>query len=114
VPFQFELGFPEETRNEKIYVVGDFNGWRIDKRWCLQYDPSSHHYILATRLRRGAYDYQYVVNGTDWSRMEGNDWRTVNVYTALLYYHDPRYGGFDRILLGAQRNGPGGTVATSR
>ncbi len=114
VSFQFELGLPEEKSNEIIYVVGDFNGWKIDDRWRLQYDPSLHHYTLVTQLRRGAYDYQYVLNGTDWGALEGNDWRTVNMYTALLYYHDPRYGGFDRILLGAQKKSPGGTASTSR
>jgi hypothetical protein len=54
-----------------------------------------------------------VLNGNDWIALEGNDWRTTNVYTALLYYHDVRFGGFDRILLAAQKKSPGGTKATS-
>jgi hypothetical protein len=111
VEFQFELARPEEIVGEKIYVVGDFNGWRVDERWRLQYDAGSK---LSTLLRRGAYDYQYVLGGNDWITLEGNDWRTVNLYTALLYYSDPDYGGFDRIVLAAQAKSPGGTDPTSQ
>jgi hypothetical protein len=114
IRFQFELGIPEDNASEKIYVVGDFNGWKPDERWVMQYDDAIRHYKLLTWLRRGAYDYQYVRNGNDWITLEGNDWRTVNVYTALLYYHDVRYGGFDRILLAAQRQSPGGTEQNSQ
>lgn len=114
VQFQFELGRPEENAGEKIYVVGDFNGWRVDERWRLQYDAGTRHYKLLSLLRRGMYDYQYVLDGNDWTTLEGNDWRTVNLYTALLYYSDPNYGGFDRILLAAQARSPGGTSPTSQ
>ena len=113
VQFQFELGRPEENLNETIYVVGDFNGWKVDEHWRLQYDDAVKQYKLLTWLRRGAYDYQYVLNGNDWISLEGNDWRTVNVFTALVYYHDVRFGGFDRILLAAQKKSPGGTEPNS-
>ena len=114
VQFQFELGLSDENTGNKIYVVGDFNGWKPDEKWVMQYDDTIKHYKLLTWLRRGAYDYQYVLNGTDWATIEGNDWRTVNIYTALVYYHDVRYGGFDRILLAAQKKSPGGTEPTSQ
>jgi hypothetical protein len=114
VQYQFELGRPEENSNETIYVVGDFNGWKVDEHWRLQYDDAVKQYKLLTRLRRGAYDYQYVLNGNDWISLEGNDWRTMNVYTALVYYHDVRFGGFDRILLAAQKKSPGGTEPNSQ
>jgi hypothetical protein len=113
VQFQFELGLPDDHTHDKIYVAGDFNGWKIDDHWVMQYDEALKHYKLLTWLRRGAYDYQYVLNGTDWTAVEGNDWRTVNVYTALVYYHDVRFGGFDRILLAAQKKSPGGTNPNS-
>ena len=112
--FQFELGRPEENSNEKIYVVGDFNNWKVDAKWQLHYDDAIKQYKLLTWFRRGAYDYQYTLNGNDWIALEGNDWRTVNVYTALVYYHAVRFGGFDRILLAAQKESPGGTEATSQ
>jgi hypothetical protein len=112
--YLFELIRPEGNTDEKIYIVGDFNGWKINERWRLQYDDVTKQYTLLTWLRRGAYDYQYVLDGNDWITLEGNDWRTVNVYTAFLYYHDVRFGGFDRILLAAQRKSPGGMEATTR
>lgn len=114
IRFQFEFVRPEENTDEKIYVIGDFNGWMISEQWRLMYDPVIKHYKLPALLRRGAYDYEYVLNGNDRVTLEGNDWRTVNVYTALLYYSDSHYGGFDRILLAAQAKSPGGTEATSQ
>jgi hypothetical protein len=80
----------------------------------MRYDEATKIYKLVARLRRGTYDYQYVLNDNDWITLEGNDWRTVNVYTALMYYHDPQFGGFDRILLAAQAKSPGGIQENSR
>lgn len=113
VQFQFELVRPEENTNDVIYVVGDFNNWKIDEKWRLKYNPNNKHYELLASLRRGAYDYQYVFNGNDWIALEGNDWRTKNVYTALLYYHDTSLGGYDRILLATQKKSLGGIKPTS-
>ncbi|HAM10712.1 MAG TPA: hypothetical protein DCP74_10665 [Bacteroidales bacterium] len=63
-------------------------------------------YTKTIELKRGAYDYQYVVadviNGVikndDWLLLEGNTWETSNVYHVFLYYKDPNYGGYDRII----------------
>jgi hypothetical protein len=79
----------------------------------MEYEDDLQRYVFSTSLRRGAYDYQYVVGDGDWISLEGNDWRTVNLYTALVYYRDDRFGGFDRILGFVQRLGPGGSVPTS-
>jgi hypothetical protein len=114
VQYQFEIARPDGADNENIIVVGDFNNWHVDPAWQLKYDPETRHYLLRAWLRRGAYDYQYVLNGNDWMTLEGNDWRTVSVYTALLYYHDTQYGGYDRILLCAQTKSSGSTEAASR
>jgi len=103
----------DDQDGTSAHVVGDFNGWKIDEHWRLQYDEAGQQYKLLTWLRRGAYDYQYVLNGNDWITLEGNDWRTMNVYTALVYYHDVRFGGFDRILLASQKKSSGGTEPTS-
>ena len=114
VQYQFEVARLEESAIENIIVVGDFNNWHIDPAWQLKYDPATRHYLLRAWLRRGAYDYQYVLNGNDWMALEGNDWRTVSVYTAMLYYHDTQYGGYDRIILCAQAKNSGSTEAASR
>lgn len=81
-----------------IHVVGEFNGWTVRPEWRLAFKPDLQRYSLVRPLRRGRFDYQYVFGDSDWVRVEGNDWRTRNLYTALVVYHDLRYGGFDRII----------------
>lgn len=112
VKFQFELDCESDDLSP-VYVVGDFNDWTPNDSWKMSYDPATQRYLLQTEMRRGIYDYQYVTNGDDWSKVEGNDWRTVNQFTALLYYRDLRFGGFDRIIGVAQNQSPGGTQATT-
>lgn len=112
VTFRFELSM--ETRQyDSVFVVGDFNGWKPSTSCVMTYDDDSRRYFWSTSLRRGVYDYQYVVGPNDWNALEGNDWRAVNMYTALVYYHDDRYGGFDRIIGFIQRLSPGGNEPTS-
>jgi hypothetical protein len=112
VPFQFELA-SETQQFESVFVVGDFNSWKPSPGSLMAYDEQSHRYLWHTTIRRGAYDYQYVVGPNDWIAVEGNDWRTINIYSAFIYYHDNRYGGFDRILGFIQRRSPGGSEPTS-
>jgi hypothetical protein len=113
VRYQFELD--RETDDlSPLYVVGDFNDWNPSDAWKMKYDDATQRYILQTELRRGVYDYQYVCHGNDWRGVEGNDWRTINDFTALLYYHDMRFGGFDRIIGFGQRLSPGGIQATTK
>jgi len=113
INYRFELD-RESDDLSPLFVVGDFNDWTPSDPWKMKYDVQTQRYILQAALRRGVYDYQYVCNGSDWRAVEGNDWRTVNVFTALLYYHDVRYGGFDRIIGIAQTASPGGMQATTK
>jgi len=92
----------------EIFVVGPFNHWMPTLEDRLVYDEMEKSLVARRLLRRGIYDYQYVtgrwdaVTGTvfdqDWLVLEGNDWRTSNTYHAFVYYNDPRFGGFDRIV----------------
>ncbi len=113
VQYRFELLVPPDQRPDSVFVVGDFNGWTPSEPWRLVWDVASQRFTGQGRFRRGQYDYQYVADGVDWTALEGNDWRTTNVYTAVLYYRDPRFGGFDRVLAVAQGRSPGGTEATT-
>ncbi|HTY38036.1 MAG TPA: type IX secretion system plug protein domain-containing protein [Bacteroidota bacterium] len=112
VSYRFEL-LTESRQYESVYVVGDFNGWIVSPSSLMTYDLDLGRYIWQANFRRGAYDYQYVVGPNDWVSLEGNDWRTKNVFTAFIYYHDSRYGGFDRILGSVQILSPGGDHATT-
>jgi hypothetical protein len=31
-------------------------------------------------------------------QLEGNFWETENVYNIFIFYQDPDFGGFDRII----------------
>ncbi len=95
VTFEF---LPQQYAGEPLDVVGDFNGWTPSPSARMRFDHELGRYVWSTWLRRGVYDYQYVLNVDDWVALEGNDWRTSNVYSAVVYYRDQRFGGFDRIL----------------
>ncbi len=87
-----------------IFLVGAFNNWEI----LPEYEMTNNYglYSITIPLKRGAYDYQYVIanndNGkitnADWVTLEGNDWATSNIYNVFIYYRDPNYGGYDRII----------------
>ncbi len=94
---QFEFRDDDKSAGDSIYVVGDFNGWQPSVTSLMKYNPDLKRFVLTMSVRRGTYDYQYVY-GSDWVEAEGSDWRTINIYTAVLYYHDNRLGGYDRIL----------------
>jgi hypothetical protein len=106
------------TRNGRdIFLVGEFNFWNPGPDEKLTWDENERSYIAKRLLRRGVYDYQYItgkldtvlqdVVSQDWFAIEGNDWRTTNAYTVLVYYNDPRFGGFDRIVgIGVGTNSP--------
>jgi hypothetical protein len=97
VPFRFELA-SERPEWGEIYVVSDFNGWKVSKPWLMSYDEQTQRYVCDVSIRRGVYDYQYVVGQDDWIILEGNDWRTSSVYSAFMYYQETRLGGYDRIV----------------
>ncbi|MBI4429001.1 MAG: DUF5103 domain-containing protein [Ignavibacteriales bacterium] len=111
IRFQFELLRDSEDL-DSVHAVGDFNGWNLTDDWRMTYDAETKRYKLSQWLRRGVYDYQYVVGRNDWISVEGNNWKTVNLYSAFIYYRDPRYGGFDRIVGHVQGSSPGGVEAT--
>ena len=113
VQFRFELA-SEKPQWEKVYVVGDFNAWKPAEEWAMTYDEATQRYFGSGSIKRGVYDYQYVAGPNDWIAVEGNDWRTSNVYSAFVYYHDNRLGGYDRIAGFAQRVGAGGKESTSQ
>ncbi len=111
---EFRLELPDALHQE-IYLVGAFNQWRVLPKYKMNYDTTSQLYTLHKWIKRGVYDYQYVVGSLekqDWIALEGNDWRTINRYTAIVYYYDERFGGFDRAVGMAQAKSPGGTSET--
>ncbi|MBW7889320.1 MAG: DUF5103 domain-containing protein [Bacteroidetes bacterium] len=108
---------------KNIYLVGAFNQWQPDTNYQMLYDSTISQYQRIIRVKRGVYDYQYVTakyneqrnifSDENWFELEGNDWRTINRYTALVYYHDERFGGYDRIIGISTAKNPGGDLGKS-
>jgi hypothetical protein len=112
VLFRFQLTDSERRfalrGDRSLFLVSPHNAWLPQQSDELVYDENENIFAVRKLLRRGIYDYQYVtgkwdsVSGKvidqDWLAVEGNDWRTSSTYTAFVYYDDPRFGGFTRIV----------------
>ena len=100
---KFQVKPPAEVYGD-IYLVGAFNDWKLSKSNKMNFNGD--HFELTLQLKRGVYDYQYVVVGgdyseianQDWFVLEGNDWETKNEYNIFLWYRDQENGGYDRII----------------
>jgi hypothetical protein len=99
----FQIRPPKDVSGD-IYLFGAFNDWDLSNTYKM--DFNGDFYEKTIELKRGIYDYQYVVvNGDvkdranqDWYALEGNDWTTTNEYNIFLWYRDQQYGGYDRII----------------
>ena len=95
---------PASRPDGDIFLVGAFNNWIVSNNYKM--NESAGIYNLTVPLKRGIFDYQYVVAqdsygkivNMDWLQLEGNNWGTSNEFTVLLYYRDPNFGGYDRII----------------
>jgi hypothetical protein len=100
---KFQIKPPEEVFGD-IHLVGAFNDWKISDNSLMKFNGD--HFEKTIQLKRGSYDYQYVVveedynvaKNIDWYVLEGNAWETTNEYNVFLWYRDQEYGGYDRII----------------
>lgn len=113
VEMQLRLANPPK---QKVFLVGGFTEWKVLPEYELNVDSETGLYIMRHWFRRGVYDYQYVLGDLDnegnvihqdWIALEGNDWRTINRFTTLVYYHDRKFGGFDRVIGFVRGRNPG-------
>ncbi len=99
----FSIRIPSEVSGD-VFLTGAFNNWELSKSYRME--NRGGVYKLTIPLKRGIYDYQYVladfinnkIENADWYVLEGNSWETSNVYEVFLYYKDPNYGGYDKII----------------
>ena len=86
------------------FLVGAFNDWLISPDY--QMFNSDGIFSTIVTLKRGIYDYQYVVgeieNGSvinaDWLILEGNTWTNKKEFDVFLYYNEQDKGGYERII----------------
>jgi hypothetical protein len=99
----FSIRPPDDVYGD-IFLVGAFNNWRLSPEYKLQ--PEAGIYSINIPLKRGIYDYQYIVGddidgdvgNSDWLVLEGNTWNNKKVYDIFLYYDEPSLGGYERII----------------
>ena len=81
-----------------LYVIGSFNGWRVDLSTAMRWDAQRAWYESTWLIKQGFHAYRYVspdsaVRGILESRLH----RHVQWYTGLVYYRD-HILGTDRLL----------------
>jgi len=99
----FSIRPPDDVYGD-IFLVGAFNNWHLSPEYKLQSDEGISSITIP--LKRGIYDYQYVVAdeidgevvNADWLVLEGNTWANKKVYDIFLYYNEPSLGGYERII----------------
>lgn len=96
---------PPENYSKKIILVGSFTNWDVLPEYAMT-DDGTGLFTETVMLKRGIYDYQYVlaylddgkVSDIDWYTLEGNTFTTNNIYHVFIFYADPDKGGYDRII----------------
>jgi 1,4-alpha-glucan branching enzyme len=99
----FSIRPPEEILNN-IFLVGAFNNWKLSLDY--QMKKAGGVYSITIPLKRGIYDYQYVVADVidneivnpDWILLEGNTWLNSKEYDIFIYYNEQDRGGYERII----------------
>ncbi|MBT8380652.1 MAG: hypothetical protein KJN64_15700, partial [Ignavibacteria bacterium] len=99
----FSIRPPEEILNN-IFLVGAFNNWKLSLDYKMK--KADGVYSITIPLKRGIYDYQYVVADVidneivnpNWILLEGNTWLNSKEYDIFIYYNEQDKGGYERII----------------
>ena len=99
----FSIRPPEEIRSD-VFLVGAFNDWKLSPENKMENIGGVR--TTTIHLKRGIYDYQYVVadlidneiENADWQILEGNTWNHSKEFHVFLYYKEQKDGGYDRIV----------------
>jgi hypothetical protein len=91
VTFTLQAASPD--KNGSAYVVGKFNGYRLDEYSRMKPDGSGK-YTSTQLLKQGIYDYHYLwadANGKiiDDTAFDGSHFQTLNTYQVFVYYRKP-------------------------
>ena len=88
----FTLASAKSSNEGSIYIVGQFNNYRLDDASKLYYDATDRHYHIQLFLKQGVYDYEYVWVPTGSTKPDdaafcGSHYETENEYQVFVYYH---------------------------
>jgi len=95
---------PPKGYYQNIFVVGAFTDWDFYPEFMLK--EKDGLFSTTVELKRGIYDYQYVVvdvvnnyiENINWRELEGNSWETNREYYIFLFYETEELGGYDKII----------------
>lgn len=85
-----------------VYILGKMSDWQLKDSYKMEYIQEKKSYFKSVYLKQGFYNYllAYVPKGTkeiDIDEIEGNDFRTENDYTILVYYK-PFGSRYDQVI----------------
>lgn len=87
----FSLENYENLGDRKIYVIGNFNNYILDKNSELTYNEKTARYHNTSLIKQGFVNYKFITftdNQVDHSLIDGDFYQTENTYTVLVYYRD--------------------------
>ncbi|MEO6760197.1 MAG: hypothetical protein ABIO24_12140, partial [Saprospiraceae bacterium] len=88
--------------DQDVYLFGEFTDWQLKPQYKLTYHPEANAYWGEAFLKQGYYNYMYQVvdqatSVPDEDGLEGNDFRTTDQYTVLVYFR-PYGARYDRLM----------------
>jgi hypothetical protein len=100
---KFQIRTPDDYY-KNIFLVGSFTNWDIYPEYKLV--EKDGIFSTNVELKRGVYDYQYVVadiennylTNINWIELEGNSWATNREFYIFLFYKTDELGGYDKII----------------
>jgi len=100
---KFQIRTPDDYY-KNIFLVGSFTNWDIYPDYKLV--EKDGIFSTNVELKRGVYDYQYVVadiennylTNINWIELEGNSWATNREFYIFLFYKTDELGGYDKII----------------
>jgi len=87
---------------QDVYLFGEMTDWQLKPAYKLTYNEEAHAYWGEAFVKQGYYNYAYEVVNTatgvrDEEGLEGNDYRTTDQYTILVYFR-PYGTRYDRLM----------------
>ena len=90
IEFRFDSG-GELNNGQQIYLVGDFNSWKLSQKYRMSYDEQLNRWIQSVTMKEGTYRYKYVL--VDNNRVDDLAFDTLfpdaqQEYHAFVYFRD--------------------------
>ena len=90
----FHLNFDDPFIPGKLYIMGEFTNWQLNKNNLLKFNPDSNQFEATLFMKQGYYNYTYAFLENDKERaeisyIEGSHFEAENEYKIYVYYREP-------------------------